>query len=306
MNKKWGIFVLFFLVSFVTKAQQVPLFSQYYDNNYIINPAVAGSIGDYTPLRLSVHKQWVGINNSPSTQVFSIHHQLESDNMGIGGLIFHDSFGPVRQIGMNFTYAYHLDLNDDIKLSLGLSAVLMQYMIKLGQEDFYGYEPIIYRERTSVTVPDANFGAYAYDENWWAGFSIAYLLQSRLKITSTWMDNENRMARHYFMMGGYKFSFQSNYNLQIEPSALLKFTESTPMQLDFNLKLIYNQDYWTALSIRPNDSFVVMMGFSYNEYYFGLAYDFTFSDLSNHTIGSQELIFGWNIGDSRARSQRFF
>jgi type IX secretion system PorP/SprF family membrane protein len=120
------------------------------------------------------------------------------------------------------------------------------------------------------------------------------------------MDNDNRMVRHYFMMGGYKFSFSSSYLLEIEPSTLLKFTEVTPIQVDLNVRIIFNQDFWTGLSVRPGDSFVVMTGFNYKEYHFGISYDFTFSDLANHTIGSQELVFGWNIGDSRTKSQRFF
>ncbi|HXK80768.1 MAG TPA: type IX secretion system membrane protein PorP/SprF [Bacteroidales bacterium] len=295
------------LVSIVSLyAQQVPLYSQYFNNDYIINPAIAGTVKDYTPLRLSVHKQWVGIEESPSTQVLSIHHQLSNEVMGVGGLIFHDSFGPTRQFGINLTYSYLLNINDDIKLSMGLSAVMMQYVIKLSQDDFYTYEPILNRERTSITVPDAHLGFYAYDKDWWAGLSIMHLLQSRLKITTTWMDNENKMVRHYFLMGGYKFSFPTAYLLEIEPSALVKFTEVTPMQIDFNVRLIYNKDFWTGISVRPGDSFVFLIGFTFKEYHFGMSYDFTFSDLSNHTIGSQELVFGWNIGDSRIGTQRYF
>jgi type IX secretion system PorP/SprF family membrane protein len=306
MNKIWVLIAFLGLIAYNTEAQQVPLYSQYFNNSYIINPAVAGTIEDYTPLRLSVHKQWVGIDKSPSTQVLSIHHQLSNRTMGIGGLIFHDSFGPTRELGMNISYSYLLNLTDDIKLSMGLSGVMMQYMIKLGQDDFYSYEPILYRERTSVMVPDAHLGFYAYHDDWWAGISIMHVLQSKLKITSTWMDNDNRMVRHYFMMGGYKFSFSSSYLLEIEPSTLLKFTEVTPIQVDLNVRIIFNQDFWTGLSVRPGDSFVVMTGFNYKEYHFGISYDFTFSDLANHTIGSQELVFGWNIGDSRTKSQRFF
>ena len=287
-------------------AQQVPLYSQYLENNYIINPGVAGSEKMYSPLLLSVHKQWIGIQETPSTQYVSLHHRLANDIMGIGGLIFHDSFGPVRMIGIQSTYAYHLKVGKKLRVSFGLNAIFMQYILQLSQDDFYGYEPILTRERTSVTVPDASFGVYAYSENYWGGISISHVLQSKMKISGTWIDDSNKMVRHYFAMGGYKFSFPGQYHLEIEPSVLFKFTETTPLQTDFNMKIYINKKFYTGLSVRSGDSFVAMFGFTFDDYFFGLAYDFTFSDLSSHTIGSQELVFGWNLGINSSQGRSFY
>jgi type IX secretion system PorP/SprF family membrane protein len=114
------------------------------------------------------------------------------------------------------------------------------------------------------------------------------------------------MVRHYFAMGGYKFTFANSPQLEIEPSVLMKMTEVTPPQFDVNIKMYYNKDYWFGLSIRPGDSFVSAIGFKHNQYYFGYAYDFTFSDLSAYTFGSQEIIFGMNIGENVRRSRSFF
>ncbi|MDD4149291.1 MAG: type IX secretion system membrane protein PorP/SprF [Bacteroidales bacterium] len=299
-----SIFLIFFAVNI--SAQQIPLYSQYFENNYIINPGVAGSEKLYSPLRLSVHKQWIGIEETPSTQYVSLHHRLLNDVMGIGGLIFHDSFGPVRMIGIQSSYAYHLKVNNKLRVSFGMNAIFMQYIMRISQDDFFDYEPVITRERTSVTVPDASFGVYAYSKNYWAGISVAHVLQSKLKITGTWMDNSNKMVRHYFAMGGYKFSFPGQYHLEIEPSVLFKFTESTPIQTDVNLKLYINKRFYAGLSVRNGDSFVTMFGFNFDDYFFGMAYDFTFSDLSTHTVGSQELVFGWNIGINTAQGQAFY
>jgi type IX secretion system PorP/SprF family membrane protein len=226
--------------------------------------------------------------------------------MGIGGMIFHDSFGPIRMIGVQSTYAYHLKVNNKLRVSFGLNAIFMQYIMRISQDDFYGYEPILTRERTSVTVPDASFGAYAYSKNYWGGISIAHVLQSKMKITGTWMDNSNKMVRHYFIMGGYKFIFPGQYHIEIEPSILMKFTETTPLQTDVNLKMHVNKRFFAGLSVRGGDSFVTMFGFTFEDYFFGMAYDFTFSDLSAHTVGSQELIFGWNLGIRTKQGQSLY
>lgn len=302
------ILIYIILLAFTGKAfsQQIPLYSQYLENNYIINPGVAGSEKNFSPLRLSVHKQWIGIQESPSTQYVTLHHRLVNDIMGIGGMIFHDSFGPIRMIGVQSTYAYHLKVSNKLRVSFGINAIFMQYIMRISQEDFYGYEPILTRERTSVTVPDASFGAYAYSKDYWGGISIAHVLQSKMKITGTWMDNSNKMVRHYFIMGGYKFSFPGQYNLEVEPSFLMKFTETTPLQTDVNVKLRINKRFYTGLSVRAGDSFVTMFGFTFEDYFFGMAYDFTFSDLSAHTVGSQELIFGWNLGIKTKQGRAFY
>lgn len=289
------------------QAQQFPLYSQYHQNNYILNPGVAGSNDKYSPIRLSIHKQWTNVRESPSTQYLTFHQQLQNDQVGIGAMIFHDSFGPIRNIGMNFTYAYHLQINRKLRLGLGLSAMLMQYRLNLEQEDFYGFEPILTNERLRIIVPDAHFGAYLYhDEDYWAGFSITQLFQTHMKLTSTWQDNSNQLVRHYHLMGGYNFSFPYSRNLKLIPSVLIKTTEVTTPQIDVNLNLSFFEDFYLGVGVRHDDSFVAMMGLKFEDYFFAFSHDFTFTDISRITAGSEELIFGWNIKDARIGGRMFF
>jgi type IX secretion system PorP/SprF family membrane protein len=309
MTKKIKHIILILAILMLAKAgftQQFPLYSQYYQNMFILNPAYAGTVSDYAPLRLSVHKQWLGVNESPSTQYISYHQQLQQENIGIGGQLFHDKFGPIETIGANFAYAYHLDLNRELKLSLGLSAQLMHYRLSLEQEDFYGFEPILTSERLQIVIPDAHFGALMYHDNYWVGLSITQLFQSKMKLTGTWEEESNQLVRHYFASAGYNLKFPYNRNFELVPSVLIKTTEVTPIQTDFNIKLVFYGDFWFAFSLRPDDSFVAMMGLTFDKYYFAISHDFTFSDISNVTTGSEELSFGWNIQDARIGQRAFF
>ncbi|MAQ69590.1 MAG: hypothetical protein CMD23_00660, partial [Flavobacteriales bacterium] len=62
-------------------AQQFPIYSQYVFNEYMINPATAGTI-DKTPIRLTYRDQWSGFTNlqgdnvAPKTFAFSGHTPL--------------------------------------------------------------------------------------------------------------------------------------------------------------------------------------------------------------------------------------
>lgn len=287
-------------------SQQFPLYSQYYQNLFILNPAVAGTVDKHSPLRLSIRKQWVNVNESPATQYITYHQAIEKEKIGIGGQLFHDKFGPIETIGANFTYSYHLELNSDTKLALGLSAQLMHYRLSLEQEDFYGFEPILMSERLQVVIPDAHFGTYMYNDKYWLGLSITQLFQSKMKLTGTWEEESNQLAKHYFLTAGYRFKFPYNRNFELVPSVLFKTTEVTPIQTDINIKLIFYNNFWFAASLRAKDSFVAMVGFTFDKYYFAISHDFTFSDISSVTNGSEELTFGWNIKDARIRPQAFF
>ena len=53
---------LFLLTAKTLYAQQLPQYSQYMMNKFLINPAVAGSEG-YTSFNLTAREQWIGLQH---------------------------------------------------------------------------------------------------------------------------------------------------------------------------------------------------------------------------------------------------
>ena len=68
------IIILFFAIvgAQYSFAQQMPLYSQYMYNKFLINPAAAGSEG-YTSFNITAREQWVGYAGAPST--YSLSYQ---------------------------------------------------------------------------------------------------------------------------------------------------------------------------------------------------------------------------------------
>ncbi|HBS87323.1 MAG TPA: hypothetical protein DEA97_12250, partial [Bacteroidales bacterium] len=159
-----------------SQAQQLPLYSQYMMNGFLLNPAMAGSV-DYIPLRITARQQWVGITDAPATYAISGHSKI-GDAMGVGGYIFTDMFGPIQRTGAQGSYAYHLKLGSETKLGLGLSLSAFQYSLDESQLDLLeeGDNAVTYGTET-VFVPDANFGAYLYGEKYFAGLAAQQLVQ---------------------------------------------------------------------------------------------------------------------------------
>jgi hypothetical protein len=70
---------LIFLVARPVLAQQVPMYSQYTMNGFLVNPSLAGRDG-YTSANLTVRNQWIGMTGSPATFAASFQTRLLKDS----------------------------------------------------------------------------------------------------------------------------------------------------------------------------------------------------------------------------------
>src|ERR1044072_403522 len=112
----------------VVFGQQLPHYSQYMINDYVMNPAIGGKNTYF--LGMSANRyQWGGITDAPRTYILSVHGPLKWDHMGIGGQLFTDIVGPTRRTGFYMSYAYHAPLKENLTLSFGINAGILQFMI---------------------------------------------------------------------------------------------------------------------------------------------------------------------------------
>eukprot|EP01133_Synstelium_polycarpum_P017551 gene17551-20943_t len=120
-----GILLLLALCwsSVKVSAQIIPLGVQYYENQYMGNPAFAGWGGGLT-LNLSYRNQWKSIPGSPVTMAFT--GDYGKDKVGLGLSLYSDKAGLISRTRAVGTYAYHLPLNDDKQyVHFGISLGMM-------------------------------------------------------------------------------------------------------------------------------------------------------------------------------------
>ena len=309
MKKVILLSIISLLITNMGFSQQLPMYSQYMNNKFLLNPALAGS-EDYIPIRLTARQQWVGIEGTPSTQTLSGHYLFGDKNMGVGGCIFSDRFGMNSKVGIQGSYAYILDLDLwDSKLALGLSFMLFQYSFNSTDAIVTdANDPSIAYAKESALVPDANFGAYWHNDEFFFGASANQLIESKVKFDNLDATN-NILQRHYFIMGGYKFKVTKE--IDIEPSSLIKMTASTPVDFDLNAKAYYKKNYWFGLSYRTGiyknmrHSVIAMIGAKYKHMVFGYAFDYQFSNISSYTFGTHEIMLGYNLGETESGGSSF-
>lgn len=304
------------LVGHVLQAQQLPLYSQYMLNGFIINSAMAGSDG-FTSFNLTTRQQWFGINYAPrtfsmtaQTRILSRSHKIKvnlrkgntfiparSGRMGLGVSIYNDRNGYFGQSGINLSYAYHISFISS-QLSFGLSGSVTQYKINQDGIQFRLNDPRSIGVTEPIYVPDANVGAYYLRQNFYVGISVASLLQSVVKYGNESLASY-QMKRHYYFLAGYKF--YPEVIMAIEPSVLVKTTESFLPQADFSVKAYYYERYWFGLSYRTSNTLIFSLGLQKGKVYIGYAFDYGVSSFQQNTMGSHELNLSLKFGDSAKR-----
>lgn len=271
-------------------SQQIPLYTQYMFNDFIINPAIAGT-HDYFQAKSNNRYQWAGLVDHPFTAVLSVYGPFMNQDMGYGGYIFSDVTGPTSRTGLYGSYGYNIKVDRDIRLSFGLSLGLLQYKIDGTKIEFLDEELTAGKVQTAY-LPDANIGVYVYASNYYGGISAHQLLNNRMSISS--LENGqsevfNRLRSHFFLHGGYKYNIDHDFDL--EPTLLFKYVYPTPPQVDISCKVIYQKMVWGALSYRTGDALAVMAGYNHmDKFYFGLAYDITTSKIRKTNAGTFELM----------------
>ena len=289
------ILILSLLLSVSVFAQQEPLFTQYYNNDMAINPAVSGS-KTYNPLSIQTRQQWLGFEGAPLSTNISYHGAL-NNRSAMGGYLMFDKANPSLQANLQLNYAYHIPLNyNKVNLSFGVGAKLMYYNLDFENEDLPpGIDPAYSASAYDNTIGDASAGTYLYGKNFYLGFSASNLYQSTFNTPIRLSPVSNKLFRNYYTMGAYRFNIM-NRDWQLEPSFLFRKMELHSNVTDITTRILYLEDTWTGLTYRSNGTLVFGFGFLANKIHISYTYDHTFAgEIMQYTYGTHEIGLSYKI-----------
>lgn len=295
------IFILFGILLLSTaNAQQLPQYTQYMLNEFAINPAVAGK-EEFADVRSNNRYQWVGITDAPRTYILTVNGPMKLKNMGLGANLFTDIVGPTRRVGLNFSYAYHIKLNEETKVSLGLSAGILQWGIdghKLQLHDA-GDENLLTQYQTTY-VPDFGAGVLLYSKKYYLGIAVPQMYQSKINLYPG-VENKGKLVTHFNVNGAYKFDLGDDF--KIEPSFILKYATPAPMKLDVGVRGIYQEQVWLGVAYRHNDAVTALVGYLYKNYLMiGYSYDFSTTNIRRYSSGTHEVMLGLRFSRQHNRA----
>lgn len=305
--KKILITALVAMVGFVDAyGQQDPHYTQYMYNMNVINPAYAGS-KDALSLGLLYRKQWVEIEDSPTTGTFFVHSPV-GKKVGLGLSVISDKIGPVEENNIYGDFSYTLDLGGEHKLALGLKAGITLHKIDFNRIYTTLPDPndgLFGSENPSSSAFNIGTGIFYYTDKYYVALSVPNMLRSKyLDYNGVAYGSE---VSHYFLTGGYVFDLTEN--IKFKPFAMVKSAFDAPTSVDVSTNFMFNDKFEIGATYRLEDSFGAMVNYAITpSLRIGYAYDHIVSDLNITSPASHEviLLFDVNFSKKVSRSPRYF
>ncbi|MDX5437246.1 MAG: type IX secretion system membrane protein PorP/SprF [Pontibacter sp.] len=324
--KKLCILSILLCLSLNAFSQQLPHFSQYMLNGYLVNPALAGS-ENYGDVRSGYRNQWAGIDGAPESYYITAHMPIGKMNLnttatsvpyrgrtgssallqnykkretqqarphhGVGLSVISDRAGALKRTDAGATYAYHLPLTKELKMSAGLSGGISMYRVdEQGLQLTDPNDPTFMGGNYNRVKPNITAGVLLYTKRFFIGTSSTQLFQDEL--STRFNDEESHLASsraHHTFMGGYKLVVTPKFT--VLPSVLVKYASPAPTSVDVNLKLMYYDKVWLGGSYRQNRTPVILGGVNVsNLLQVGYAYDVASNGMDRIGGGAHEVVLG--------------
>ena len=97
MKKYLILLLLAFSLSATVKAQQVPLYSAYYFNKFLINPGLAG-FDDQYQVYAFYRTQWTSLPGAPVTRGGTFEGSFWKDRSGVGLHVINDNTDIINEL----------------------------------------------------------------------------------------------------------------------------------------------------------------------------------------------------------------
>ena len=269
------------------RAQQLARQTQFVQNPFAVNPAFAGTeLGTFGAL--SHREQWTGFQGAPSTSTVTVTTSLPN-RFGFGVNVERDNQGGAySRTSFELAGTYTIDLNNQDAVSFGLG--LMGRNTRFDGSDLQLWQPddpAITGAVESSFGFDSRFGLMVFGQYYQFGLAVSNLLQTPLGLESEPTDTRNRGIRHYALTGRYDYAFDQKWTVQ--PALTMRFTEITPIQLDLNVRALYQNRYWGGLGFRQGDALVLMVGAVFQDIQVGYAYDAATGAIGNLSPSTHEI-----------------
>jgi len=221
-------------------AQQDPLYAQYINNPFLINPAYAGYTRDLNVMSI-YRKQWAGFTGSPTTMNASGQVALSKNKMGAGLMLMEDKIGSHNSTEVQGFYAYHLPISSDYTLSFGLQVGAVNYRTDYSDLTINPNDPKF--TTTSEWLPTFGSGLLLTSEKVMLGLSLPKMLEAPVDSPARGLYN-----RHFYATAAYVMPL--SYRLKIKPYALYRSSANAKSSIDLGGMLYGDDSYALGLFTR--------------------------------------------------------
>ncbi|MBK9254764.1 MAG: type IX secretion system membrane protein PorP/SprF [Saprospiraceae bacterium] len=288
------LIVILFILQSQLCSQQQPMFTKFaFDNNTVFNPASTGRNNVWTSI-LAYRNQWARVEGAPTTTVINLDGPIQNDRAGLGVNIMHEKIGVDAQTSFNVNYAYHIRLNQNSKLSLGMKAgtfLINSNFANIITPNPDQFDPV-YADNVSLNIPFAGIGAMWHSDRWYASLGMPVIVAGG---KSTIASESPLLYKHYFFSSGYLLDIGDS-PFQVKPFIFVRYQKAAPIQADLNVQFWYHDLFSVGVSYRTGDAISGMAEIALNKQIsLSYAYDHTTSRFRAIGSGAHEIILQYSF-----------
>ncbi len=284
------LLLLFCCITSTLFSQEDPLYAQYINNPFVINPAYAGLNKNFNA-SATYRKQWTGYEGSPITSGFNAHTSLVNNKVGLGLLLTNNKAGNTHTTETSAAYAYHVNLGNQY-LSFGLQAGVINF--RNANNELNPFDPTdpAFNGDLNITKPTVGAGLILHNERFFVGLSAPRMLRS----SATLIDqiSTELYSQHYYATGAYVFYL--NERIRLKPSVLVKYVSGAPLSVDYNMAVTLDEKYTLGAYTRNLNTYGLLTQLRFAEAY---RFIYAFEIPTNQSVGNQfnthEITIGINL-----------
>ncbi|MEX1382110.1 type IX secretion system membrane protein PorP/SprF [Lutibacter sp.] len=285
------VFAIVLAISIQGFAQQDPLYTQYYNNFSLINPAYSGSHGLFTATA-NIRSQWAGEAGSPETQSLSLHGPA-GKNVGLGLSIVNDKVFVLSETHVYADFSYSIHMGESATMAFGIKAggsFLNVDLLELGIEN-----DNLFSENLNEFNPNMGAGIFYYTDRFYASLSTVNILQTKHYNKSNAVVSSASDEMIFYLSSGYVFDLSDDF--KIRPSFMLRGVDGAPLSTDISASILWLDKLEFGISHRIDESISGLFQLRLTDNLkVGYTYDAITSNLSNYNNGSHEFSIILNIG----------
>ena len=235
----------------------------------------------------SYKNQWLGFEGAPKTLMGNVSGSIKNEGKhGYGVTVVSDQIGVTSNLSILLTYAYHLKINDKLKLGLGIQPGYIQNNVKLYDTRLADVDDEVFTGNVlTENGIDFSTGFNLYSDKYYLMAAVNHLLVDQLSLASY----NARLEKNYNVIAGYKFAFEKK-KIDLEPSVMVQYVKAAPVNITGGLKTTYDKTYWLGLSYNNSESVGLGLGYILKERLnLGYAYNMSLSELNSYHTGSHEI-----------------
>jgi type IX secretion system PorP/SprF family membrane protein len=283
--------IVFLLTTTFAHSQQNIVTAQYLYNGLLINPAYAGSHVQLSAT-LTYRNQWVNFDGAPVTATLGVHSSFYKGKVGLGALVTSDRIGSYTNTGAFASYAYLIQTASGGSFSMGVQVGANNYKADFSALKLRsGADPSFVNN--SEIKPNVGTGIFYYDKKKFIGLSVPGLISyDRLFNNSL---QPLYVPRYYYLNAGVRLRVNPRSDkVMLTPSVLVRVQDGTPVSMDFNLNLIFDEQVSIGTSYRTGDGITTFANLRITDKLsVGYFYDWITSDVRSYSRGSHELMLNF-------------